>query len=164
MIKGKDCVGGITGNMDYVLTVYLNPTISVNKAYNYGNIEGETNVAGIFGRVHLENTCYVDNLFGDEYGTLLLSNSGDWTNAGSVSCKTSDGGELIGSFWADGYNYSVSTIDNYTVTGKIILNGEEVEADVGSALTKLSLTNRKLVETEDSDSQNEVDNNGTSTQ
>ena len=63
-------------------------------------------------------------------------------------CALSTGnvGELFGSFSSDGS----STLDNYTVTGKITVNGELLEGsyDVGSN-TNLTLTNRVAPEVEE---------------
>lgn len=139
-VKGSNWVGGIAGsiyqNVDYCHWVAVN----VNTVNNSGNIEGSDTVGGIFGYVCLNNYHYHWRC-GDG-GSKLVGNN--FTNSGEVS-GANKVGEILGYFDSD----DKSTLDNYTVTGKITLNNQILEGtyDVGGSWD-LTLTNRVAPEVE----------------
>ena len=152
-VKGADKVGGILGVLyhevhhgscgGYTLTT------SISGLKNSGNVSGKNKIGGIIGAVHVNNTgdgwCdhwpynghYTYSYF--RLTATNLNNSGDVSGIGKV-------GEIYGYFYSDGS----STLDNYTVTGNITVNGELLEGnyDVGSN-TNLTLTNRVAPEVEE---------------
>lgn len=148
-INGIDNVGGIFGC--YVHELYhgscggytLTTTIST---HNFGSVNGTNYVGGIIGKVYVNNTgdywCGGHFWSSDDHNSYSYCRvaGNDVINCGTVSGKSSVG-EIFGSFSSDGN----SEITTYTVLGKIVINGEELEGtyDVGSN-TKLTLSGREV--------------------
>ena len=153
-VSGSAQVGGIFGL--FVQNFYhgscggYTDTVSISNFRNYGTVSGNNKVGGIVGNTHINNTG--DYWCGghyswDDHNTYSYARvqATDMVNGGSVS-GSGEVGEIFGCFWSDGN----STLDNYTVTGKVTLGGNEIEGnyDVGSA-TNLTLTNRVAPEVEE---------------
>ncbi len=164
-VTGKSNVGGVVGaiyqsvnvapgcNADWYSrgepprTLTVNTTI--NSFSNLGSIIGETNIGAVIGYIAVDNTHYYRHRLcyypgdHDHIGYSKVTAS-DMKNDGTVN-GNSNVGEVFGYFWSD----TGSTLDNYTVTGKVTVNGAELEGtyDVG-ANTNLTLSERVGPETE----------------
>lgn len=141
-VKGNNWIGGIAGSVYQYVDYCHWVTVNVNTVNNSGNIEGNDTVGGIFGYVNLNNTHSYWACSPDDGGSKLVGNN--FTNSGEVSGANTVG-EVLGYFDSD----DKSTLDNYTVTGKITLNKEVLEGtyDVGGSWD-LTLTNRVAPEVE----------------
>ena len=159
-------VGGIVGK----ITDIYGKVFTYQNLKNNGNVKGNNYVAGIVGYVYRRDNlnwndsgfvvfdnvdnngdvCGIDNV-GGIIGFTYLDDP-DWyeinirgtklTNKGSISGENYVG-ELIGHYnFADG---SMSSVSDYTVTGKITVKGDllEGEYDIGSD-HNLTLTDRKV--------------------
>lgn len=164
-VTGKSNVGGVVGaiyqsvnvapgcNADWYSrgepprTLTVNTTI--NSFSNLGSIIGETNIGAVIGYIAVDNTHYYRHRLcyypgdHDHIGYSKVTAS-DMKNDGTVN-GNSNVGEVFGYFWSD----TGSTLDNYTVTGKVTVNGTALEGtyDVG-ANTNLTLSERVGPETE----------------
>ena len=164
-VSGENEVGGIAGvlyqnvslnycdrdsyghdSSEFKTILYTN----LSDFSNSGNISGKTNVGGIIGRVYLDNPfsrrhsgVYTNGTHYDIGYAKIVSNN--FENTGNIKAATNVG-EIYGNFYTD----MESSLDSYTVIGKITVNGESLEGtyDVGTN-TNLALTNRVGPETEE---------------
>ena len=117
----------------------------VKNILNDGNVNGIDSVAGIIGYVYLDSSystfvrscCNYSGC--DHYGDFRMV-ANNLSNNGEINGNTTLG-EVFGHFVAD----TASNVDNYTVTGKVIENGEVKEGnyDVGTN-TNLTLSGREI--------------------
>ena len=123
-------------------------TVTLNNISNSGNIESSGgNVGGIIGYCYLNNTasrtqtscCGYYYVYHTHRGDSKLS-ADSITNIAEIS-GAMNVGEFIGCFYSD----TGSTLNQYTVTGSITINGELLEGnyDVGTN-TNLTLSEREL--------------------
>lgn len=146
-VTGKTNVGGVVGTIDQHVsfdTEGCNNTSKQTEIYiknfaNSGAVTGTESVGGIVGLVAFDNTyskyhytCWCQH---DGFSALIAVNL---KNDGSVSGNEKVG-EIYGNSWSDG----VSKVTSYKVTGKITVNGEELEGvyDIGEN-TNLTLEGR----------------------
>ena len=119
---------------------------TVSDITNTGSVKATDKVGGIIGYIHVQNDWY--GAWDDccsywskcgHFGHIMIAAT-KFTNSGNVS-GTSNAGEMIGGIYSD----HPSTLDNYTITGKITIAGTEVSGvcDVGLIHSNsLTLTNR----------------------
>lgn len=140
-VKGSNWVGGIAGSLYQNVNYCHRVTINISAVNNSERVEGNNSVGGLFGYVYIINNHYY---WSCGHGISKLVGTG-FANSGYVS-GASQVGELLGFFDSD----DASTIDNYTVTGKITINNNLLEGtyDVGTSYD-LTLTNRVAPEVEE---------------
>lgn len=176
-VKGTSYVGGIVGNViqitdkagthryqddvryegntmyGYSYRHYFCLITTFTEILNTGDVIATSdNVGGIIGSAYYESTYYNGDVryhcAGGGWGCIINSQwkleGRNLTNSGNIYGSTNIG-EMIGSFKSD----VASTIDNYTVIGKVTISGNEVVGtyDIGSS-SNLTLTNRVGPKTE----------------
>ena len=172
-VEGLSCVGGIIGKMYQVTTTigdwYSDTKKGSNSSYKWyyhfysidtiiRNINNSADifainemVGGNAGNISVESTYEQHNAKHTNHGGGYSSNAcsiiGDIrilatniVNTGNISAGNSVG-EIFGSFVSD----APSTIDNYTVIGKVKVKSEVLEGEYDIGLnTNLTLTDRKI--------------------
>lgn len=149
-IQGKQRVGGIFGELfTYGGNHNSTTSIKANSLHNHGNIDGDIDIGGIFGYAYIYTPDNGRHPINNNYLNYCNSSTArltatNFTNDGVVSGETTVG-EILGYFYSD----EVSTLDTYSVTGKIVISGAELEGnyDIGTGTT-ITLTNRTAPETE----------------
>ena len=153
-VSGSSIVGGIVGYIYEMVSqegtysdkhnCYVITTVS--DITNTGSVKATDKVGGIIGYIHVQNDWY--GAWYDccsywskcgHFGHIMIAAT-KFTNSCNVS-GTSNAGEMIGGIYSD----HPSTLDNYTITGKITIAGTEVSGvyDVGLIHSNsLTLTNR----------------------
>lgn len=124
-------------------------TMTISDLSNSGKITATVDLAGgIIGDVSLDNAYSIANKchekeFHDNYCLIVYDaslNATNLVNEGEV-CAGNNAGEIFGSFVSD----APSTIDNYTVIGKVTVKSEVLEGEYDVGLnTNLTLTDRKI--------------------
>ena len=118
-------------------------TMNEIELYNTGRVVAENEIVGgiigsldIYNSYEVKTTCHSGCIHRHDIRLVIsgMGHSGEVVGFGKV-------GEIFGQFYTDGY----STLSNYTVTGKIIVNGELLEGtyDVGSK-DNLTLSGREI--------------------
>ena len=141
-VKGTNRVGGVVGSIYQSVNYCHWVTVNATEFNNSGSVDGNDCVGGIFGYAYLNNSHSHWNCNPDDGGSKLVG--ANLTNGGAIS-GASNVGEILGYFDSD----DKSTIDNYTVTGKITIGNKLLEGtyDVGT-IYDLTLTNRVALEVE----------------
>lgn len=142
-VEGKDYVGGIAGYVwNQAGTHNYSTVIAVNALKNTGEVNGNVDIGGVFGYMYIYSNHGCGSWWCD-WSKAHLSAT-DCSNEGMVSGNIAVG-EIIGYLWSE----AGSTLDTYSVTGKVTVSGAELEGtyDVGNSTT-ITLTNRTAPETE----------------
>ena len=122
-ITGKNYTGGIIGCIYNSTNSYSQFTISISVVSNHGKVSGTEQVGGLIGSVYANNRNKTTKVVATEF-----------VSKGDVTGKTTIGG-LIGYFYSD----EASSLNGYTLAGKIIIDGSEDNSVLVSSNTNLTI-------------------------